>query len=50
MIPRTKNVLPVADSPANAVILLLGKPPSLREPVSTACRIKEPVAIAPLTS
>src|SRR5210317_2256753 len=44
--PRTKKVLPVADSPANAVILLLGTPPYI-EPLNTAFIMYEPVSIEP---
>ena len=48
-IPITKNVLPVADSPAIAVILLLGRPPYIL-PLNKALNIYEPVSIKELTS
>ena len=43
-IPIKKNVLPVALSPASAVILLAGKPP-FKEPESSALNIYDPVSI-----
>ena len=47
--PKTKKVLPVADSPAKAVTLLFGIPPYM-DPLNKAFKIYEPESTVPLKS